>query len=173
MDMEEPRSECIVHYSSIQEEDTRHYPGNEELLSIGAKFAKHFGFKKLGIHHETLLPGRRTSFPHAESSEEEFIFVIDGTPDAWIDGRLHRLQPGDGVGFSPGTGIAHCFLNNTTSPVRLLVVGEANKAENKIVYPLNPELRQYRMNSWWNDAPPRKLGPHDGRPTEPPTRTGG
>ena len=169
---EEDGSKCIVHYSEIQRDDTSRYPGSEELHSIGSPFAKHFGFVKLGIHHETLLPGRRTSFPHAESSEEEFIYVIEGTPDVWIDGYLHRLRPGDGVGFVPGTGIAHCFLNNTTSPVRLLVVGEANKPENKLVYPLNPELKRYKADIWWNDAPSRELGPHDGRPSQPSTRTG-
>ena len=38
---------------------------------IGAAFGRHFGFKALGIHHERLLPGRRTSYPHAESAEED------------------------------------------------------------------------------------------------------
>jgi uncharacterized cupin superfamily protein len=32
-----------------------------------------FGFNKLGIHNERLAPGRRTSFPHAESAVEEFV----------------------------------------------------------------------------------------------------
>ncbi len=85
------------------------------------------GLTKLGIHHELLPPGRRTSFPHAESAAEEFVYVIEGMPDAWIDGELVRLAPGDGVGFPAGTGIAHSFLNNTDQTVRLLVVGEPNK----------------------------------------------
>ena len=66
--------------------------------------------------------------PHAESAEEEFVYVLEGTPDVWIDGELFRLAPGDGVGFPAGTGIAHSFLNNTDEPVRLIVVGEAPKA---------------------------------------------
>jgi uncharacterized cupin superfamily protein len=92
------------------------------------------------------------------------VFGIEGRPDVWIDGNLHRLEPGDGVGFIPGTGIAHSFLNNTSEPVRLLVVGEANKPENKIIYPINKELFWIKRESWWLDAPPRTLGPHDGKP---------
>jgi uncharacterized cupin superfamily protein len=158
------RPEIIKHYSEIQDEDNCRYQGSDELLSIGSPFSKIFGFKKLGIHHETLPPGRRTSFPHAESSEEEFVFVLEGTPDAWIDGDLHRLSPGDGVGFLPGTGIAHSILNNTDTNVRLLVVGEANKPENRIVYPVNPELKQSKSDVWWESAPQRTIGDHDGRP---------
>jgi uncharacterized cupin superfamily protein len=81
----------------------------------------------------------------------------------WIGGVLHRLGPGDSVGFPAGTGIAHTFINDTESEVRLLVVGEASRRTNRVVYPLNPEQRGGRED-WWEDAPPRRLGPHDGRP---------
>ena len=57
---------------------------------------KHAGFARLGIHHIRLEPGHRTSFPHAESAEDEFVYVIAGTPDVWLDGvvhRLHRVRP--------------------------------------------------------------------------------
>jgi uncharacterized cupin superfamily protein len=155
------RPSCIAHWSEIEAPDQRRYDGDDELMSIGAAFARHLGLGRLGIHHERLPPGRRTSFPHAESAEEEFVYVIAGNPDVWLDGRLHRLQPGDGVGFPAGTGLAHSFLNNTESEVRLLVVGETPKPENRILYPLHPERRDLRED-WWHDAPGRDLGGHDG-----------
>lgn len=157
------RPACIRNYLEIQESGAGHYPGSDELLSIGSPFSKPLGLTKLGIHHELLPPGRRTSYPHAESLEEEFIYVIEGEPDVWIDGELFRLAPGDGVGFPAGTGIAHTFLNNTDNPVRLLVVGEANKPDNRVLYPRNPEMRPVRRD-WWDDAPERALGGHDGKP---------
>jgi uncharacterized cupin superfamily protein len=132
-------------------------------MSIGSPFARAFGLTRLGIHHELLKPGRRTSYPHAESTEEEFVYVIEGHPDAWIDGELHRLSPGDGVGFPAGTGICHSFINNTDRDVRLLVVGEATRADNRIYYPLNPEQKPGRTD-WWDDVPERPRGPHYGLP---------
>jgi uncharacterized cupin superfamily protein len=75
---------------------------DDELLSVRAPFARRFALSRLGINHERLAPGRRTSYPHAESSEDEFVYVIDGTPDVWLDGNLYRLQPGDAVGFPAG-----------------------------------------------------------------------
>jgi uncharacterized cupin superfamily protein len=131
-------------------------------MSIGAPLARHFGLTRLGIHHERLLPGRRTSYPHAESAEEEFVYVISGTPEVWLDGELYRLRPGDAVGFPAGTGICHTFLNNSPRQVHLLVVGEAPKPENRVFYPCNPE--QVRRQDWWTDPPARARGSHDGLP---------
>jgi uncharacterized cupin superfamily protein len=159
------RPSFIAHWSEIEQPDDRHYEKDDELMSIGCPFGKFFALTKLGIHHERLPPGRRTSFPHAESAEEEFVYVIDGEPDVWLDGRLHRLKPGDGVGFPAGTGIAHTFLNNTPSEVRLLVVGERSKPENRIVYPLNLDRKALRKD-WWDDHPKHSLGPHDGLPDQ-------
>lgn len=155
------RPDCIRHYSEIQDPDDAHYPDSDELLSIGSPFARHFGLTRLGIHHELVPPGRRTSFPHAESAEQEFVYVIEGYPDVWLDGVLHPLVPGDAVGFPAGTGQAHCFLNNSDRDVRLLVVGEPAKPENRILYPLNPAHQATRKDGW-TDAPARPMGPHDG-----------
>ena len=155
------RPSCIVHWTDIEKPDESHYPGDDELMSIGAPFGRYFGLTRLGIHHERLLPGRRTSFPHAESAEEEFVYVIEGTPDVWLDGQLHRLRPGEAVGFPAGTGICHSFLNNTEEEVRLLVVGETPKPENRIYYPRNPDRKPLRQD-WWNDPPQRPMGDHDG-----------
>lgn len=157
--------DCIVHWEDIEKPDNQHYSGDDELLSVGAAFGEHFGLGQLGIHHERLPPGRRTSFPHAESAEEEFVYVISGTPDVWLDGRLHRLRPGVGVGFPAGTGVCHSFLNNTDEEVCLLVVGEKPKPENRIYYPRNPERKPLR-DDWWEDVPRRPIGDHDGLPDQ-------
>lgn len=159
------RPEFIKHYSEIQD-PPGNYKGDPELLSIGSPFAKRMGLTKLGIHHELLPPGRRTSWPHAESHEEEFVYVIEGNPDVWIDGELYRLEPGDGVSFPSGTGVCHTVINNTKSDVRLLVVGEANKKENQVYYACHPEkneeLRAKKL--LWEEWPKREMGEHDGKP---------
>ncbi len=162
------RPDFIKNYLEIQDKDDAHYPDSDELLSIGSPFAKMFGLKKLGIHHEVLPPGRRTSWPHAESDEEEFVYVIEGHPDAWIDGQLYRLNPGDGVGFPSGTGLCHTFINNTDTDVRLLVVGEATKKENKCFYAFHTERNeQAKKEDWlWENPPQQKLGDHDGLPDQ-------
>lgn len=157
------RPECIVHWTEIEPDTAHVYRGDDEEMDYSARFGPHFGLTRLGINHVRVPPGRRISYPHAESAEEEFVYVISGTPDAWLDGHLHRLRPGDAVGFPAGTGLCHTFLNNTEAEVHLLVVGDATRAENRIVYPKNPEQQPIR-DDWWDDAPVGPLGPHDGLP---------
>lgn len=158
----------------IREADDAHYPNSDELLSIGSPLGRVTGLTRIGVHHEILPPGRRTSYPHAEADEDELVYVLEGAPSVWIDGELHALSVGDAVGFPAGTGIAHSFLNDTSGPVRLLVVGEASKPHHRIHYPLNPERNEARAKSerHWHDAPPRALGPHDGRPRRAPMTLG-
>ena len=158
------RPDCIRHWQEIQEADDASYPDSAEKLSIGSPFGRVFGLTRIGIHHEVLPPGRRTSWPHAEKTEEEFVYVIEGQPDMWLDGTLHRLQPGDGVGFAPGTGIAHAFINNTDSDVRLLVVGEHKRTDNQVIYPKHPARNASIGSLLWADAPAQTLGDHDGLP---------
>jgi len=151
---------AIVRWEAIEAGDWT-YRNDDEPMGRDADYTRHFGFHRLGIHHVRLLPGRRTSFPHAESAEDEFIYVIAGTPDVWLDGHLHRLSAGDAVGFPAGTGLSHTFLNNTDAEVTLIVVGDRPRAENRILYPTRPDRIPLR-DDWWHDAPARDLGPHDG-----------
>lgn len=160
------RPSFIGNYQDLMDEDNSHYRGSDELLSIGSPVGKLLGLEKIGIHIETLPPGRRTSWPHAESDEEEFAFVISGTPQVWVDGNVYDLVAGDFVAFPAGTGIAHTFLNNSQNDVVLLVGGERSKPGNKINYPLHPERNEEmkKEGRYWDDILPKELGPHDGLP---------
>ena len=156
------RPDFVRHWTELENADNQHYPGDTELMVIGAPLAGKLGIKNFAVHHNRLPPGRRTSYPHAESAEDEFIYVLEGTPDVWIDGHLHRLAPGDSVAFPAGTGICHSFLNNTETEIRLLVIGDTPKPENRIRYPRN-EVHEATRPDRWIDWPQRPLGPHDGK----------
>lgn len=148
--------------------DKSYYRGSPEILSSGAPLARLFDFTRLGIHYELLPPGRRTSWPHAESTEDEFVYVIEGYPEVWLDGQLYPLKPGDAVGFKAGDGLAHTFLNNSEHPVRLMVVGDKSREDNKVHYPLHPQRNLQIGKLHWEEvdrsANPHRpvLGPHDG-----------
>lgn len=157
------RPPFIRHYQELPSKRGS-YEGDDELMSEGTLLSRALGLTRLGIWHEQLPPGTRTSWPHAEEKEEEFVFVLEGAPDAFIDGVLHRLAPGDCVAFAPGTGITHSILNNTDAPVRLLCIGE-KLAGNRFFYAMHPNGYQgMKAEEHWHDAPRRALGPHDGLP---------
>lgn len=146
-------------------EHTHVYPQSTEAMGPVRRLGKAAGLTRIGVNVQRLPPGTRSSWPHAEENEEEFVYVIAGEVDAWIDGHLHRMGAGDLAAFPAGTGIAHCFINNTDTEVTLLVGGEAAKPGSRIFYPVNPSRQQdMPAQDWWSDLPRRELGRHDGLP---------
>jgi uncharacterized cupin superfamily protein len=122
--MSVPRPDFIKHVSELPDNGGSTWEGSDEVFSIRTPLSRPLGFVRLGVHHEVLEPGHRTSLPHAEASEEECVYVLEGQPGAWIDGERHELKPDDIVVFPPATGIRHFIFNATDEPVRLLVIGE-------------------------------------------------
>lgn len=135
---------------------------NEEMLDADFGIALHT--KKLGVHWVSLPKGERTFLPHAESHEEEFVYVVSGRPHVWINGFIYQLEPGFAVGFPAGTGIAHTFINNTGDSVEMIMLGDRTKDENKCAFPINPEMKEKNSFMWWPDAPKQDLGGHDAKP---------
>jgi len=146
-------------------ETTHRYPNSDEPMGPSRAIGRAAGLLKIGLHVQRVPPGHRISWPHAESKEEEFVYVLDGEVDAWIDGALHPMTAGDLAAFPSGTGICHAFLNNGVRDATLLVGGEASRSDNLIYYPLHPERRRdLPWSQWWDDVPARPQGPHDGKP---------
>ena len=158
------RPPFIVSSADVPEKRHR-YPNSDEDMAPARAIGRAAGLLQVGIHLVRLPPGSRTSYPHAESAEEEFAYVIEGEVDAWIDGELHHMKAGDLAAFPSGTGVCHTFINDGDRDALLLAGGEADKAANRIFYPLHPGRRgDLPWSRWWSDVPKRQLGAHDGKP---------
>ena len=153
-----PRPPFLVSTADVEEKIAR-YPNRDETFSRHRPIGVAAGLQRIGLHVERLPPGTRTSLPHAESDEEEFVFVLEGEVDAWIDGERHPMKKGDLAAFPAGTGIVHTFINDGPEEALLFVGGERSKATNRIIYPLNPEREaEVGKDAWWHDAPARPMG---------------
>lgn len=119
-----------MHAPSRQEvEGAYPAPFDQEKLSLYRDLGRAAGSKTIGFSFERLPPGRRTSFTHAHSHEEELAYVLSGTCHVRViepaaAPREIPLRAGHAVSFPAGTGIAHTFVNNGTEECTLLVVGE-------------------------------------------------
>lgn len=159
-----PRPSFIVSTDALPSR-SHSYPQSSEPMGPVCRPGKTAGLVRIGVNVQSLAPGMRSSWPHAEENEEEFVYVLEGEVDAWVDGDLHPMRAGDLAAFPAGTGISHCFINNSGREARLLVGGEAAKAGSRIFYPLNPSRRaDLQPSGWWDDVPAHPLGPHDGLP---------
>ncbi len=158
------RPDYVANWRDILGKDEDGYPNSTEKHGIDAAFGRRARFSRIGIHFEILPAGRRTSWPHAERDEEEFVYVVAGTVDGWINGYLHRMGEGDFVGFEARTDICHVVINNSDAAALLLVGAEASRTRNQFWYPFHPHRDKETGELFWQDHPKPKLGPHDGLP---------
>jgi uncharacterized cupin superfamily protein len=158
------RGKHAPHWRDILEKKANRYPKSSEDQTYPARFGRRARFSRIGIHLDLLKPGRRSSYPHAERDEDEYVYVVSGQVDGWIDGYLHPMGEGDFVGFKSGTGITHTIINNSDKDALLIVGGEASRMRNQFWYPFHPSQNKAVGGLYWDDHPVPKLGPHDGMP---------
>lgn len=154
----------VSQWRKILEKKSARYPNSIEDQGIDAKFGKRARFSRIGVHVEVLKPGRRTSYPHAERDEDEFVYVVSGKIDCWLDGDVYPMGEGEFVGWEAGTGITHVIMNNSNDDAILLVGGEASRSAGRCWYPFHPHRKNEMGANFWADHPIPKLGPHDGLP---------
>jgi uncharacterized cupin superfamily protein len=151
----------IVHALDVpQEKGFYPAPFDGEELSSSRDLGQAAGSVRLGLRQEILQPGRRTSFTHAHSHEEELVYVLEGECHARLiepgaaEAREVPLRAGHTISFPPGTGIAHCFVNHGTRDCLLLCVGERRRDEDRVFYPEDREydehLRRTRPTRHWS-----------------------
>lgn len=90
-----------------------------------------FGFTNVGVNLTRLKPGGLSAPRHAHSKQDEFIYVLSGSPTLITDDGEAVLEPGMCAGFKTGRGIAHHLVNRSSGDVVYLALGSA---------PLNPEV---------------------------------
>lgn len=82
-----------------------------------------FGLTTFGVNLTRLAPSARSSMRHGHTHEDEFVFVLEGTPTLVTDVGETPLQPGTCAGFAAGCGDAHHLINRTATDVVYLEIG--------------------------------------------------
>ena len=82
-----------------------------------------FGLRNFGVNLTRLAPGGISALRHSHSKQDEFIYVLEGTPTLVTDEGEAQLAPGWCAGFRAG-GAAHQLVNRTTIEVAFLEVGD-------------------------------------------------
>lgn len=82
-----------------------------------------FGLRNFGVNLTRLKPGGISALLHRHSRQDEFVYVLEGTPTLVTDAGEIALGPGMCAGF-PAEGIAHQLVNRTGSDVVYLEIGD-------------------------------------------------
>lgn len=93
-------------------------------MRYNRKLGDHAGLRNFGVNLTRIIPGGQSSYRHAHSRQDEFIFVLEGEVVLETNGGEQILKAGMCAGFPAGTGDAHRFVNRTGRDVKLLVIGD-------------------------------------------------
>jgi uncharacterized cupin superfamily protein len=93
-----------------------------------------FGLTAFGVNLTRLPPGACSALRHSHALEDEFVFVLEGTPTLVTDAGETPLQPGMCAGFTAGSGDAHQLVNRSDADVVYLEIGSRADDE-RVVYP--------------------------------------
>ena len=114
------------------------YPAEFQAQCVGRsvkKLGDTGGLTQFGAHLVTLPPNTWASQRHWHSAEDEFVYILSGTPTLIDDDGETQLQPGDACTHKAGDGNGHHVVNNSNEDATLLVVGTRNKENDSCYYP--------------------------------------
>jgi uncharacterized cupin superfamily protein len=112
------------------------YPADLEARVAGREkrpLGELFGLTVLGVNLTRLAPGAASALHHRHSRQDEFVYVLEGTPTLITDAGATVLSPGMCAGFAAG-GAAHHLENRSGADVVILEIGDRTPGDEG-VYP--------------------------------------
>jgi uncharacterized cupin superfamily protein len=126
-------------FHALSVNDTNHtsYPEKHRQVNqnrYNRRLGDHAGLRNFGVNLTRIIPGGQSSYRHAHSRQDEFIFVLEGEVVMETNEGAQLLRPGMCAGFAAGCGNAHRFVNRSEFDVLLLVIGDRTPHD-EITYP--------------------------------------
>jgi uncharacterized cupin superfamily protein len=123
--------------AAVPESNATTYPApfnTDNQKRFNRRIGDHAGIRNYGVVLTRIVPGGQSSHRHAHTTQDEFVYVLEGTPVLETNDGAQRLSPGMCAGFPAGTGDAHRFRNLTDQDVLLLVIGDRSPND-QVHYP--------------------------------------
>jgi len=112
------------------------------------KLGDFFGLTNFGVNLTTLPPGSASALFHAHTRQDEFIYVLDGTPTLLLGEKEYDLAPGECVGFKAGSGVAHQLVNRSPGTASYLEIGDRTPGD-EVQYPSDDLKATLDSNGSW------------------------
>jgi uncharacterized cupin superfamily protein len=88
------------------------------------RLGDHFGLTSFGVNLTELEPGAVSALFHHHTKQDEFVYVVSGTPTLVLGNEELVLKPGDCCGFKAGNGVGHQLINRSREKVLYLEIGD-------------------------------------------------
>ncbi|MCY1282390.1 Cupin domain protein [compost metagenome] len=107
-----------------------------------------FGITNFGVNLTRLAPHSVSALRHAHSTQDEFIYILQGNPILRTDEGRTQLAPGMCAGFNAGSGNAHNLINESAEEVVYLEVGDRTPGD-EVTYP-DDDLKAELVAGKWH-----------------------
>jgi uncharacterized cupin superfamily protein len=87
------------------------------------------GLTQFGVNIARIKPKSKSALRHWHTSEDEFIYMLEGELVLHENDGEIVLRPGDAAGWRANGGIGHCLINRTDRDALYLEVGTRSKSE--------------------------------------------
>jgi len=108
--------------------------GSKNRQRWNRRLGDHAKLANFGVNLTRIPPGGQSSFRHAHSRQDEFVYVLQGEVELETDAGVETMRAGLCSGFPAGSGNAHRFVNRSTTDVLLIVVGDRTPGD-EVSYP--------------------------------------
>lgn len=106
-----------------------------------------FGLSNFGVNLTRMAPGAISALRHSHAKQDEFIYILEGTPTLVTELGETQMGPGMCAGFRAGQGGGHQLVNRSSEDVIYLEVGDRT-AGDSVYYP-DDDLEAYLVDGTW------------------------
>lgn len=106
-----------------------------------------FALSNFGVNLVRLAPGALSALRHAHSLQDEFVYVLQGSPLLVTDAGETQLHAGMCAGFKAGTGDGHQLVNRSSEDVVYLEVGDRTPGDSAS-YPDEDLIAEHVAGNW-------------------------
>lgn len=101
---------------------------------VKRKLGDFFGLVNYGVNLTKLAPGGMSALKHHHLKQDEFIYILAGTPTLVYGDDEYQMTVGDCFGFKCGNGVAHQLVNRSDHEVTYLEIGDRTPGD-RVDYP--------------------------------------
>ncbi len=124
---------------------------------VKRKLGNFFGLTNFGVNLTKLSPGAVSALFHQHEKQDEFAYILGGTPTLFLGEEEFLLGPGDCIGFKAGSGVAHQLVNRSNEMITYIEIGDRT-AGDEVEYPRDDIKAMLNESGAW------VLTHKDGRP---------
>ena len=107
------------------------------------KLGDYFGLTNFGVNLTELAPGAISALLHHHAKQDEFIYILEGTPTLVLGDDEFVMKPGQCMGMKAGSQVPHQLLNRSAEKVVYMEIGDRTMGD-EVEYP-NDDLKATQL----------------------------